>query len=36
MFTSLIGLVLFKEKLSFKNWIGVGLAIISILLVTLA
>ena len=35
MFTSLIGLLLFKEKLSFKNWIGVGLAIISILLVTL-
>lgn len=36
MFTSLIGLALFKETLSFKNWIGVGLAIISILLVTLA
>ncbi|PWI29139.1 hypothetical protein DI383_13395 [Flavobacteriaceae bacterium LYZ1037] len=36
LFTSLIGLLLFKEKLSFKNWIGVGLAIISILLVTLA
>ncbi|GGG42831.1 EamA family transporter [Bizionia arctica] len=36
MLTSLIGLILFKEKLSFKNWIGIGLAIISILLVTLA
>ncbi|MCX7552205.1 GRP family sugar transporter [Xanthomarina sp. F2636L] len=36
LFTSLVGLIFFKEKLSFKNWIGVGLAIISILLVTLA
>ncbi|HLV37955.1 DMT family transporter [Xanthomarina sp.] len=36
LFTSMVGLLIFKEKLSFKNWIGVGLAIISILLVTLA
>jgi drug/metabolite transporter (DMT)-like permease len=36
LFTSLIGLILFKEKLSFKNWVGVCLAISSILLVTLA
>lgn len=34
--TSITGLIIFKEKLSFKNWIGVGLSIISILLVTLA
>lgn len=36
MLSSLIGFLLFKEKLSSKNWIGVSLAIISILLVTLA
>jgi len=36
MFTSIVGLLFFKENLSLKNWIGVGLAIISILLVTLA
>ncbi|MEO8933016.1 MAG: DMT family transporter [Xanthomarina sp.] len=36
IFTSIIGFLFFKEKLSFKNWMGVGLAIISILLVTLA
>ncbi|MCX7547451.1 EamA family transporter [Xanthomarina sp. F1114] len=34
--TSIVGLLAFKEKLSIKNWIGIGLAIISILLVTLA
>lgn len=36
MLSSLIGYILFKEKLSVKNWIGVSFAIISILLVTLA
>ncbi|MFK7833942.1 MAG: EamA/RhaT family transporter [Winogradskyella sp.] len=36
MLSSLIGLVLFKEKISVVNWIGIGLALISILLVTLA
>jgi drug/metabolite transporter (DMT)-like permease len=36
LFTSLIGLMLFKEKLSFKNWIGVCISVISILLITLA
>ena len=36
MLTSMLGLLFFKEKLSVKNWIGIGLAIISILLVTLA
>ncbi|NJB35883.1 DMT family transporter [Croceivirga sp. JEA036] len=35
MFTTLIGILLFKEKLLPKNWLGVGLAIISILLVAL-
>lgn len=35
MFTTLIGLLLFKEKLLLKNWIGIGIAIISILLITL-
>ncbi|EPR70647.1 Integral membrane protein [Winogradskyella psychrotolerans RS-3] len=34
--STLIGLVLFKEKISKKNWIGIMLALISILLVTLA
>ncbi|WP_179335569.1 EamA family transporter [Winogradskyella costae] len=34
--STLIGLVLFKEKISKKNWIGIILALISILLVTLA
>ncbi|TYA57251.1 DMT family transporter [Formosa maritima] len=36
MLSSLVGLILFKEKLSIKNWIGVSFAIISILLVTLS
>lgn len=34
LLTSLLGLFLFKEKLSTKNWIGISLAVISILLVT--
>lgn len=34
MLTTLVGLFLFKEKLILKNWIGIGLAIISILLIT--
>ncbi|MBP94281.1 EamA-like transporter family protein [Bizionia echini] len=34
LLTSLLGLLLFKEKLSTKNWIGISLAVISILLVT--
>ena len=34
--STLIGLILFKEKISKKNWIGISLALISILLVTLA
>ncbi len=36
IFTTLFALVFFKEKLIKKNWIGIGLAIISILLVVLA
>ncbi|WP_166964429.1 EamA family transporter [Yeosuana marina] len=36
MLSALIGLTLFHEKLSVKNWIGIMVAIISILLVTLA
>lgn len=36
MLSAIIGLSLFHEKLSNKNWIGIGLSIISILLVTLA
>jgi drug/metabolite transporter (DMT)-like permease len=35
MFSTLLGILLFKEKLSFKNWGGIALAIISILLVAL-
>ncbi|MGB1307650.1 MAG: EamA/RhaT family transporter [Oceanihabitans sp.] len=36
MLSTLIGLIAFKEKLQNKNWIGIALAIISIVLVTLA
>lgn len=36
MLSTLIGLAFFKEKLSFKNWLGIGVAILSIALVTLA
>lgn len=36
MLSTLIGLILFKEKIILKNWVGIGLAIISIILVTLA
>ncbi|WP_397362491.1 EamA/RhaT family transporter [Olleya sp. R77988] len=36
MFSTLLGLSLFKERLSIKNWTGIGIAIISIILVTLA
>ncbi|PKG52426.1 DMT family transporter [Olleya sp. 1-3] len=36
MLSTLLGLVLFKERLLPKNWIGIGVAILSILLVTLA
>lgn len=35
MLSTLIGLLLFKEKIITKNWIGIGLAVISIILVTL-
>ena len=36
MLSTLIGLVLFREKIYTKNWIGIAIAIISIVLVTLA
>ena len=36
MASTLFGLVLFKEQISKKNWLGITLAIISIFLVTLA
>lgn len=35
MFSTLLGIALFKEKLSLKNWFGIALAIVSILLVAL-
>lgn len=35
-FSTLIGLVVFREKISAKNWIGIVLALVSIVLVTLA
>ncbi|WP_291864279.1 DMT family transporter [Maribacter sp.] len=35
MFSTLLGILLFKEKISLKNWIGIALAIISISLVAL-
>lgn len=33
MFSTLLGIILFKEKLISKNWLGIGLAIVSIILV---
>jgi len=36
MLSTLLGLLFFKEKLSYKNWFGISIAILSILLVTLA
>ena len=36
MVTTLIGLLLFKESISKKNWLGITLAIAAILLVTLS
>ena len=36
MLSTLIGLMLFREKIYTKNWIGVAIAIVSIILVTLA
>ncbi|MGB5360713.1 MAG: EamA/RhaT family transporter, partial [Eudoraea sp.] len=33
MFSTLLGIVLFKEKISPKNWGGILLAVISIILV---
>jgi len=36
MVSTLVGLFLFKESISKKNWLGICLAIVSILLVTLA
>lgn len=35
LFTTLIGILFFKEKLSAKNWIGIGLAVSSIILMAL-
>ncbi len=35
MFSTLLGILLFQEKISAKNWFGIGLAVISILLVAL-
>jgi len=32
--SALIGLILFKEKLSLMNWIGLGFAVLSIYLIT--
>lgn len=35
MLTTLLGILLFKEQVSLKNWIGIGIAIASIILVAL-
>ncbi|ADV51523.1 protein of unknown function DUF6 transmembrane [Cellulophaga algicola DSM 14237] len=35
LFSTLLGILLFKEKLIPKNWIGIGLAVISIIIVAL-
>jgi len=34
LLSTLLGIVCFKEKISPKNWIGIGIAILSILLIT--
>ena len=36
MLTTLVGLLIFKERISKVNWVGIGLAIVSITLVTFA
>ncbi|WP_372946068.1 EamA family transporter [Muriicola sp.] len=33
MFSTLLGIVLFRERLSGRNWVGIGLAVLSIVLV---
>ncbi len=33
MFSTLLGIILFREKLSGRNWVGIGLAVLSIVLV---
>ncbi len=35
MFSTLLGILLFKEQISLKNWGGIGLAVVSIILVAL-
>ncbi len=35
LFTTLLGVILFQERLSPKNWLGVGFAVVSIVLVAL-
>lgn len=35
MFSTLLGILLFKEKLLPKNWVGIGLAVLGILLIAL-
>ncbi len=35
MFSTLLGILLFKEHISIKNWSGIGLAVLSIILVAL-
>ncbi|WP_338038962.1 EamA family transporter [Maribacter litopenaei] len=35
MLSTLLGILLFKERISIKNWIGIGLAVVSIILVAL-
>jgi multidrug transporter EmrE-like cation transporter len=32
--SAVVGLILFKEKLSLRNWIGLGFAILSIFIIT--
>ncbi|WP_019037998.1 EamA family transporter [Psychroflexus tropicus] len=34
LFSTLLGIILFRERVIFKNWIGIGLAILSIILIT--
>ena len=36
MLTTIFGIVFFKEKLILKNWIGIGIAIISIVMIAVS
>lgn len=35
MFSTLLGITLFKEQVTYRNWVGIGMAVVSIILVAL-